>query len=587
VTALARAGMLVLAFGAFGAVPSAASAQVSVFPIPGSRLAAPQTQIAFRGLAYSQLAAATITVTGSKTGVHTGRLAEDSDARGGSFLPAAPFTAGETVTVKSSLNILGAKGGTFSFTVANPAGPVPFRRARHAGRVRGDVHHYHSAPSLQPTSVFITKRAGPTAPGDIFLAPQGGPVQFGPQIVDSNGNIIWSTPVPANDEATNFAAQTFERQPVLTWWQGNVNAGTGRGADLIYNNHYQQIATVKAANGLDADLHEFQITPANSALISAYYPVYWNASAVHGSSRQIVLDGVVQEIDIKTGLVLFQWDSLDHVGLTDTHAHVPRRGTRNPFDYFHLNSIDLDDDGNLVISARNTWAAYKINHESGAVMWELGGRHSSFRMKHGASFAYQHDVRVRAGGDRFITIFDDGAGPPVVHPSRGLKLWVDLTHHTATRVAQHLLQPRVESFVEGSYEQLPNRDDFIGWGSGRYFSEYTRRGKLVMVGRFAGGNYSYRTYRFQWSGTPAAPPAIAAHTSGSHTLVWASWNGATGVASWRVLGGSSPTSLTGVAGGRRRGFETQVTSRAEPYVAVQALDSRGHVLGQSPTIRSS
>src|SRR5207248_84964 len=209
----------------------------------------------------------------------------------------------------------------------------------------------------------------------------------------------------------------------------------------------------------------FQLTPYGTALITAYYPVYWNAGAVRGGLKnEIVLDSVVQEIDIPTGFVLFQWDSLDHVPLTDTYEPLPKRDTRNPFDYFHVNSVQLDDDGNLMISGRNTWAAYKINHQSGAVMWTLGGRRSSFRMGPGTAFAFQHDVRVRAHNDQYVTVFDDGAGPPTIHrQSRGLKLQLSLMRRTATVSWQHQHSPPLLSAFEGNYQQLPDADDFVGW----------------------------------------------------------------------------------------------------------------------------
>src|SRR5204863_2560586 len=127
---------------------------------------------------------------------------------------------------------------------------------------------------------------------------------------------------------------------------------------------------------------------------------------------------------------------------------------------FHLNSAQLDSDGNLVVSGRNTWAAYKVNHQTGAVMWTLGGRHSSFRMGPGTGFAFQHDVRVRARGDRYVTVFGDGAGPPAVHnQSRGLKLRLDLSHMTATAVAQREHLPPLPTQCECNWQHLPDAAD--------------------------------------------------------------------------------------------------------------------------------
>jgi hypothetical protein len=548
-------------------------------------VATPRAQIAFRGVPVSQLTG--IHVSGSHTGAHSGHVEGDSDGRGGSFLPDKPFSATETVTVRTPLDIVGGRHGTFHFTVADPAGQIPFRRHGSRRAARGEVYSFHSVPGLHPAAVRVTRNSGADA-GDIFVAPQTGPSSNGAELLDPRGRLVWYHPAPANDEVTDFRVQTYQREPVLTWWQGNVNEGTGRGEDLIYNSSYQQVAVVRAANGLSADLHEFQLTPHNAALITSFYPVYWDARSVNRPRHQIVFDCVVQEIDIATGLVLFQWDSLDHVPLTSSYASLPPRRTRIPFDYFHVNSVDLDQNGNLIVSARNTWAVYKLNHGTGKVIWTLGGKHSSFRMGAGASFAFQHDVRVRSIHDWYVTIFDDGAGPPAVHSqSRALELFLDVAHKRARMVFQRQHSPGLSAPAEGSVQQLNRLHQFVGWGGEPYLTEYDRSGHVVFDAHFTGPNASYRAYRFPWTGKPQQPPAVVATDSGASTQVWASWAGATNAASWRVLGGSSASSLTPVVTSRNHGFETGVKVAHEPFVAVQALDSSGHVLAQSSAVSST
>jgi Arylsulfotransferase (ASST) len=572
--------------------PPSGPPPVYVFPVPGSHFASPQTQIAFRGLPVSQLG--TITVTGSSSGTHAGTVEADSDGDGGSFIPdpSDPFTPGETVTVSTSLNIEGSHNGAYQFQVATPAPPLPLARRPQLPRVKGDVMSFASRPDLTPAAVTITK-PDPTAGGDIFLAPQIGPLQQGPEIVGPKGGLIWFDPVPTNDAATDFRVQTYQGQPALTWWQGNETAGVGIGQDIIMDSSYQVVKTISAANGLSADLHEFQLTSRDSALITAEYPVYMNATAVGASSQEVVLDSVVQEIDIPTGLVLFQWDSLDHVPITagyTTPPNVPKKkgaavkpnSSADPYDYFHANSIAIDDDGNLVISARNTWAVYKVSRNTGAVLWTLGGKYSSFKFGRDASFAFQHDVRVRAAGDAVLTMFDDGAGPPYVHSeSRALELRLNLTHKTATVLTQLDLSPPVLSSFEGDEQEMSNGDDFVGWGEAPYFSQYNAKNQLIFEGRFVDANITYRAYRFPWTGTPSTPPAVAAIPKGHKMTVFASWNGATTVAKWRVFAGNSPADMPAVATASKRGFETAIKAPARPYVYVQALDSGGHVLSRS------
>jgi hypothetical protein len=583
-----------LALGVFGAalhggtgVAQAQPPAISVFPIPGSRLAAPQTQITFRGMPAAQLG--TITVTGSKTGAHTGQVKSDSDNDGGSFIPAQPFDPGETVTVNTKLNVLGGKSGSFQFQVANPAGPAHAGPPGFVPNVRGGVWRFRSRPDLAPAAVTITHGAGAGGSSDIFVAPQYGPVQNGVEILDPRGQLVWFNPAPKGDMDMNPQVQTYQGRPVLTWWQGYSAAGMGTGEDLIYNTSYQPVATVQAGNGLSADLHEFQITRQNTALITAYYPVYWNATSVHGLKQEIVFDCVIQEIDIPTGLVLFQWDSLDHVPIGASYMPVPAQGPkigyRNPWDYFHLNSIQLEGDGNLLVSARNTWAVYKLDHRTGSILWTLGGKQSSFRMEPGASFAFQHDARSHAAGDKYISVFDDGAGGPVVHKdSRALELYLDFQHHVAHVYKQWHHSPALLAYFEGNVEQLPGLDEMVGWGQQPFFTEYDQRGRVVLDGRFVSNTASYRAFRFPWTGTPTTPPAVAASSSATRITWYASWNGATAVSSWRVLEGSSPTALQPVASARKTSFETAIQAPKAAYAQIVALDAHGHQLGASSLI---
>jgi hypothetical protein len=573
------------------ALGSATAAQaapaVSVFPIPGGRLAAPSTQITFRGLPAGQLGA--ISVTGSKSGTHTGRVVGDSDGDGASFLPSHPFTAGEKVTVHTGLNIVGGSGGSYSFTIATPAGAIPLAGVRPAPHVRNDVTRFVSRPDLVPTALTVTKKASSSvaAGGDLFLAPQYGPVQNGPMIVGPFGGLIWYQPVPHNDTATDFNLQSYQGKPVLTWWQGNVSAaGTGDGVDEIYNSSYQHVATVKASNGVNADLHEFTITGQNTALVTAYYPVMWNVSNAKGAKPRIVLDGVVQEIDIPTGLVLFQWDSLDHVPVSASYQPIPKN-TGHPWDYFHLNSAQLTGNGNVIISSRDTWAVYDVAHQTGAIVWTLNGKSSSFKMGPNTSFAFQHDARLLAGGR--MTVFDDGAGPPDVHKqSRGLTLRLDTTHMTATLVTQDTHSPSILARFEGSDQLLRNGDSLVGFGSQPWITEFNSHGKSVFDARFIDANQSYRAYRYPWTGTPSVPPSVGTRTSKGTTTVYASWNGSTALAKWQVLGGSSPTKLSVVASAGKAAFETPIKLRhSSTYVAVRALDSRGHTLATSKAVKAS
>jgi Arylsulfotransferase (ASST) len=573
-----------VAIWALESAAGASAATVNVFPIPGGRVAAPSTQITFRGAPVSQFGA--ISVTGSKSGPHTGRVLSDSDGQGGSFLPTKPFTAGETVTVKTSMNIVGGNNGTYTFTVANPGGPIRAAAPMTMARVRGDVQRFVSAPQLFAPTVQVTKLPTKAAsPGAIFVAPQAGPVQRGPEILGPYGGLVWWKSVPNGESTTDFREQTYHGKPVLTWWQGTINGGIGTGQDEIYSSSYRPVATVKAGNGLRSDLHEFQLTSQNTALVTAYYPVYWNTSGIkNGSKHDLVLDAVAQEIDIPTGLVLWQWDSLDHVPVSQSYQFAPPMAG-HPWDYFHINAVSENSDGSILISGRNTWAVYDVSHQTTATNWTLGGKASTFKMGHDTPFMFQHDARLL--GSNEITIFDDGAGPPIVHKrSRGITLRLDYAHKTATLVLQDEHQPGLLAEYEGSVEPMLNGDDFVGWGGIPYITEFNSRGRPVFDARFVGANSSYRAFRFEWHGMPVTRPSVAARAGGRTTTVYASWNGATQVARWQVLGGGSAGALKPVASGRKTAFETRIrVPHGETYVAVRALDSHGHVLGTSKAVK--
>jgi len=557
------------------AAPAAlAQPAVAVFPSPNTTSALPQTQITFRGIPAGQIGH--LTVVGSSSGAHSGKIEGDSDGQGGSFIPSTPFTTGETVTVTTGLNVVGGTNGSFHFGIAVPFGTINPIKLPMVPAGSNGVQHFHSRPDLEPGSVTVKRHSSSEYSGDIFVTPQYGPVQNGPMILDPSGNTIWFQPVPANELATDFRVQQLNGQPVLTWWQGFTNNGSGRGEGVIYNAQYQQIATVQAGNGLQGmDLHEFLVTPQGDAYIVAVSPVHYP-----GMGRPL-MDAVIQEIDIKTGLVLFEWHALDHIPITESFFKKGAPG--HVYDPYHLNSVSLDTDGNLIVSMRNTWAVYKIDHTTGAVIWTLGSNQNNFRRGSGTQTAFQHDVLVQPGGT--FTLFDDGGGPPTVHQARALELSVNETGKTVTLVRQFEHSPGLNTDFEGNAQLLPGGNLFVGWGQQPYFTEFNSAGNEVFDARFTSNTSSYRAYKFPWSGQPTAPPAIAAAPNNDGTTqVWPSWNGATTVSSWRVLAGSNPRTLAPLSTVTKRGFETAISApTGMGMFQVQALDSHGNVLSTSPT----
>lgn len=564
------------------AASAAAAAAVAISPLNGTLDASPQTQISFLGVPASEIS--DVSVVGSHSGRHSGRLRSYVSSPGASFLLQHPFTQGERVSVSARIG----RGGhtervATSFTVARPSGYRPPPSSGPAPAKPGTTQSFSSAPALHPPNVAITTDAPGASPGDVFITPTHGLGQSGPMILNSQGALVWYQPVPTGEVATNLQVQSYRGQPVLTWWQGHIPKvlGVGFGTDEIYSSSYTKVASVSAGNGYEADLHDFQLTPQGSAFVTAYSLVDADLSSVGGARDGTLQDAIVQEIDVPTGLVMFEWHAYGHVALSDSYQH-PYHDLTLPWDFFHLNSISLDPwgDGNFMISSRNTWAAYEIDHVSGAVLWRLGGKRSSFRMGAGTGTAWQHDARWQP--DHTLTIFDDGASPKVHSQSRAIRERVDWARREVTLVGRDVRAPPLLSGSQGNDQVLADGNSFVGWGEEPFFTEFSPSGQIVFEGHIPSPGQSYRAYRFPWSALPAYPPLAAVVASGATDTVYASWNGATGVSAWRLLGGASPTSLSPIATVASSGFQTTIAvGGTDADFVAQALGAGGEVLGSS------
>ncbi len=428
---------------------------------------------------------------------------------------------------------------------------------------RGAVQRFTSRPELAPPAVTITTRADGRAPGLIFLGAKHGRGQDGPMIVDDFGRLVWFNAIGNRELATDFRVQSYLGRPVLTWWQGRLAGGHGRGEGVIYDTRYRPVRRVRAGNGFSADEHEFEITPQGTALLIVYDAVRRDLSGA--GAKGYPIQAVVQEIDIPTGLVLFEWHSLGNIGLGESHAAKPHSG--GAWDYVHANSVALDTEGNFIVSARLTSAVYKISRATGRILWRLGGTRSDFRLGPGARFYNQHDARPQPDGT--LTLFDNGY--PERKRSRALTLALDTRAMRAT-VRSALTHPDgLLASTQGGVQRLPNGNSFVGWGSRRYFTEYDADGNVVLDGRFAAGGDNYRAYRFPWKARPDRPPAATARRDGDRVRVHVSWNGATGVATWELWAGSTPWTSVPSAG-----FETAISGVTPTRsVTVRALDAGG------------
>jgi len=556
-----------------------AGGKVNVSPAPGSVTANPDTQISFLGVPVGEIH--DVTVHGSESGAHEGRMKGYTQGDGGSFLPSKPFHAGEQVSVHATIGQgAEAKPVSYSFEVDTPyptasVGGFPTRTANPS-----EYESFRSLPGVQAPVMTVTKSDEDPAAGDVFTTTGPGPGKYGALIYTPAGRLVWFDQLSGGKVAEDLNVQSYEGAQDLTFWRGKVlSLGFGQGEDVVMNSHYQAVAKVKGGNGLKADLHDFQLAGDGVSYNTAFNPIRCNLSSAEGPVNGAIIDTAIQEIDMATGLVRWEWHSLDHVSTEESEVAPPEG---KPWDWFHINSIDPQANGDVFISARNTWAGYEIEERSGKILWQLGGKKSSFKLGPGTTTAWQHDGRIQPNGE--VTYFDDGSNPPVHSQSRAIRVALDFKTHEASLTSSFTHPSPLLAASQGNMQVLSNGNAVVGYGGIGAVSEYAPNGSLLFDAHLPLDMPSYRAYRHPWHGEPLTPPSVAANlnNTGEETIVHMSWNGASDVASWRVLAGGSESSLKPQVTVPSSGFESEaILTRKYAYVQAQALSSSGQVLKTS------
>uniref|UniRef100_UPI00366D9888 arylsulfotransferase family protein n=1 Tax=Plantactinospora solaniradicis TaxID=1723736 RepID=UPI00366D9888 len=434
----------------------------------------------------------------------------------------------------------------------------------------------------RPAPVTVQTLRPGTAPGLLFLAPQSTRDVYlhGPQILDNQGRPIWFHEIDEGAFATNFRVQTYRGQEVLTWWEGGANnTGQGWGVGYIADKNYQIIATVGAPDDR-LDFHEFRLTERGTALVMLFRTRPYDLTPIGGPPDANMGESGFREVDVATGEVIREWWSLDHVPPTESYV----TGSVLEKSYFHMNSVALDVDGHYLLSARHTNTVYKVHRQTGEIIWRLGGRRSDFQLDDGATFSGQHDAEPE--GRNIYRIFDNALTESQPgNESRVIWLKVDPLRKVAKLVREVRHPERMSVEAEGGSFRLPNHNTIVSWGRSGRVSEFTASGSLVFDAALPPTHSTYRAYRFRWHGRPLTGPTVT--LAGDGTTVNAVWNGATGVARWRVLGGRTETSLRPIANAAWNGLDTSIglpdgVGMGLNYLQVQALDNCSRVIGTSP-----
>ena len=418
--------------------------------------------------------------------------------------------------------------------------------------------------------------------GHVFIDPGGDSTDHrGPMILDGMGNLVWTS--DQYETTTNLKVQQYRGNEYLTFWSGQKAKTMGTGTYYMLDDTYSVVHTVNAVgDGLKADLHEFKITSDDTALLTVYNKTQADLTEMgwfRGKDGWIV-DNLFQEVDIATGRLLFEWRARDHFNPEDSYMTNPFGGYSAgiPFDFFHINSIEKDRNGDYLISSRHFHSVMLIDGRTGDVMWELGGHSDDFEdLSDGAAsdFSWQHDARWLDEEAGLMTLFDNGvAWPHVDAPySEGRVIRVDAEKHTAELLHSYVSLQHARSSSQGSVQFLDTGEGeehvFVGWGSSAAYSEFAPDGELLCETHFAASALfwwervkSYRAFKYlDWHATPKAWDPSAA-IDGSTLAV--SWNGATEVAFWALQGTVIRDKQTQETGEwkeldilERDGFETQ------------------------------
>ncbi|KAL3305599.1 arylsulfotransferase [Colletotrichum asianum] len=476
---------------------------------------------------------------------------------------------------------------------------------------------FRSRPDLAPPRLNITIPAtADVEQGYLFVAPfaglpdtpteQHGPRQAGPYIFRDDGELVWSGYAIYSIWATNFQAARWRGRDVLFSFEGDHNPGYGHGHGHVtfLDQHYETIRELRAGNHKLVDKHEFNVVNEETGLIQIYQPVPryltpWGAEP----EQQWIVNAIIQELDIATGKLLFEWSSLDHV--TPDEAILPINpgqagsgyNSSEAWDYFHINSVDKDATGNYLISARDACSVHKINGTDGSIIWRLAGTNSSFDLGEGVDFCFQHHARwlSQDSDEEVLSLYDNSAhgtehgGGKEVHtaPTSSGKIIRVNTRTWKAELVQGFYPPNdLLSKSQGSTQILSGGNALVNWGSSGAVTEFKADGTLIFHAYMDSGDLgvaveNYRAFRFNWTGLPSEEPAIVALENKDGTAVYVSWNGDTETETWRFYELTDEYGSRSFLGeSRRTGFETllHVPGRRVGGVAAEAVDALGGVL---------
>ncbi|HUF40182.1 MAG TPA: arylsulfotransferase family protein [Anaerolineales bacterium] len=497
------------------------------------------------------------------SGLHTGQNTLSDDARTLLFYPDEPFEYGETVTVAIGSGLRTAGGDPIRDTVyrfstvereltaeeyaAAEADRYPAPPVRHPALPGGT---YHTHPEFQNImTALVTTSPQNTAAGYLFINAMGNvsPVNM---ILEESGEPIYIGLATAGEFVADLKIVSYQGVDHLAFHSGLFEGSWSRGTAFVMDNAYTIVDSWTIENGYNADFHEFIILDNGHVLLLGYLPTPFDLSPYGGPANGVVYDNVIQLQDTDKN-VLFEWHGIDHFDPLDSYVNL----ANSPSDYIHANAIEMDLDGNLLLSSRHLSEITKIDLSTGDIIWRLGGKNNEFTFTNDIGFSYQHDIRRLANGN--ISLFDNGNQHSPPH-SRAVEYALDEVGMTVNLVWKYPADTSLFGPFMGNMQRLDNGNTLIGWGGLPMFTEALADGTKTYEVEMT--DMTYRAFRSEWSAIPAHDPRVALVYSSSTltTTVYTSWNGATDITGYQVFAGADPGSMSLVTTAPRTGFETMV-----------------------------
>ncbi|TIA19652.1 hypothetical protein D6C80_02830 [Aureobasidium pullulans] len=462
-------------------------------------------------------------------------------------------------------------------------------------------------------NIIVPPQQGISPEKLITWAPHGDQVPIhGPQLLDAETlSVVYQAPA-FDEDNFGISVQSCNGSDYLVWWSGTNIDGRAAGHFYMLNSTYHSVFNISSV---------------------VYEPKPFELEDFGLQDNSWLLDSYIQEVDLATNELVFQWRASDHIDLHDSlwlpqiageNAEWQGLRKQNAWDFFHINSVEKDWKGNFLISARHTNAIYYIDGVDGSVLWTLGGKQNQFEDLndgYATDFSWQHHVRWVDEELTTISVFDDRNCRKSTDPiSRGALITLDFDAMTASLKHNYRAPSHIESFRKGSMQVLPSSNVLLGFGNQPAFTEYAPNGTIlsnvlmgpVMAGYDRETADNYRSLKVNWTGTPHWSPKIAAGPTlvnatdlmdaadgnvrdwveARNDTVYMSWNGATEMKGWMVFAAAHPLELDIMASlfatVNKTGFETGVlVGRGENstrFLRAVALDKDDGIMKATPIL---